>query len=202
MAERLTPPFLSYRDLRRRAGDFLRTHHRAATIPVPIEEIVEFQFRIDIIPVPGLQDAFEVDGFIASDLKTITVDAFMQKRRPGRYRFTLAHELAHAVLHRRIFMANRFRSIEEWKRFQRDMVESDRGWLEYQAYAFAGLVLVPAEPLLVEYQKALRVAARAGLSLQRAGEVARPYIANWLARRFDVSSQVIERRLEKDELWP
>jgi len=202
MADRLTPAYLSYRDLRRRAGDFLRTHHPTGAIPVPIEEIVEFQYNIDIIPVPGLQDAFEGDGFIASDLKSITVDAFMQKRRPGRYRFTLAHELAHAVLHRRIFVANRFRSVEEWKRFQRHMDESDRSWLEYQAYAFAGLVLVPAEPLLAEYQKALRVAGRAGLSLQKAGEVARPYIANWIARRFDVSAQVIEKRLEKDDLWP
>ena len=74
MADRLTPPILSYRDLRRRAGDFLRTHHPAGTIPVPIEEIVEFRYR---------------------------------------------------------------------KRFQRDLDEADRGWLEYQAYAFAGLILVP-----------------------------------------------------------
>ena len=202
MADRLTPPILSYSDLRRRAGDFLRTHHPAGTIPVPIEEIVEFRYRMDIIPVPGLQDAFEVDGFISSDLKTITVDASMQKHRPGRYRFTLAHELAHAVLHRRIFLANRFGRVEDWKRFQRDLDEADRGWLEYQAYAFAGLILVPTESLLAEYQKALRVAGRAGLSLQSAGEVARPYIANWLARRFDVSSQVVEKRLNKDDLWP
>lgn len=202
MADRLTPPILSYRDLRRRAGDFLRTHHPAGTIPVPIEEIVEFRYRMDIIPVPGLQDAFEVDGFISSDLKAITVDASMQKHRPGRYRFTLAHELAHAVLHRRIFLANRFGRVEDWKRFQRDLDEADRGWLEYQAYAFAGLILVPTEPLLAEYQKALRVAGRVGLSLQSVGEVARPYIANWLARRFDVSSQVVEKRLNKDDLWP
>jgi Zn-dependent peptidase ImmA (M78 family) len=115
---------------------------------------------------------------------------------------TLAHELAHAVLHRRIFLANRFGRVEDWKRFQRTLDEADRGWLEYQAYAFAGLILVPTEPLLAEYQKALRVAGRAGLSLQSAGEGARPYIANWLARRFDVSSQVIEKRLNKDDLWP
>ena len=202
MGGRLTPPILSYRDLRRRAGDFLRTHHPAGTIPVPIEEIVEFRYRMDIIPVPGLQDAFEVDGFISSDLKTIAVDASMQKHRQGRYRFTLAHELAHAILPRRIFLANRFGRVEDWKRFQRDLDEADRGWLEYQAYAFAGLILVPTESLLAEYQKALRVAGRAGLSLQSAGEVARPYIANWLARRFDVSSQVVEKRLNKDDLWP
>ncbi|MBI4574574.1 MAG: ImmA/IrrE family metallo-endopeptidase [candidate division NC10 bacterium] len=202
MPERFRPPFLSYDDLRRRAGDFLRTHHPAATIPVPIEEIIEFRYRIDIIPVPGLQEAFEVDGFISSDMKSITVDAFVYEHRPGRYRFTLAHELAHAVLHRRIFQAHRFRSIEGWKRFQREMDEEDRRWLEWQAYAFAGLVLVPADPLGAEYLKAVRAAARVGLSLQKVGEVARSYVADWLAGRFGVSAQVIERRLDKDELWP
>jgi len=113
MTEHLQPPFLPYDTLRRRAGDFLRTHHPEGSIPVPIEEIVEFRYRIDIIPVPGLQEAFEVDGFISSDLKAITVDSFVYERRPGRYRFTLGHELAHAVLHRRIYQAHQFRTTEE-----------------------------------------------------------------------------------------
>jgi len=194
MTEHLQPPFLPYDTLRRRAGDFLRTHHPEGSIPVPIEEIVEFRYRIDIIPVPGLQEAFEVDGFISSDLKAITVDSFVYERRPGRYRFTLGHELAHAVLHPRIYQAHQFRTTEEWKRFQREMDEQDRRWLEWQAYAFAGLILVPADPLRTEYQRAVR--------LTTAGEVARSYVADWLAKRFEVSAQVIEKRLEKDELWP
>lgn len=102
MPSSLRPSFLSYDDLRRRAGDFLRTHHPAGEIPVPIEEIVEFHLGMDIIPVSGLHDAFEADGDIAGDLKSITVDVFVFRRRPTRYRFTLAHEVAHAVLHRRI----------------------------------------------------------------------------------------------------
>ncbi len=202
MPGKLHPPILSYENLRRRARNFLQTYHPSGTIPVPIEEIVEFKYEIDIIPIPGLHDVFEVDGFISSNLKAITVDAFVYDRRPGRYRFTLAHELAHAVLHRRIYQAHRFRQVEDWKRFQRDMDEQDRGWLEWQAYAFAGLVLVPPDPLRDAYRKAVRAARKVGLSIQKVGEVARPYIAGWLARRFDVSSQVIEKRLEKDRLWP
>ena len=111
MAGSLDWPVRSYDDIRRRAADFLRTCHPAGTIPVPIEELVEFRYRIDIIPIPGLQGVFEVDRFISSDLKAITVDAFVYEHRPGRYRFTLAHELAHWVLHRRIFQAHRFRRV-------------------------------------------------------------------------------------------
>lgn len=70
----LHPPYLSYDDLRRRARDFLQTYHPSGSIPVPIEEIVEFEYEIDIIPVPGLHNAFEVDGFISSDLKALTVE--------------------------------------------------------------------------------------------------------------------------------
>ena len=201
MSAHLDPPVLSYADLRRRADDFLRMHHHRATIPVPIEEIIEFRLGIDIIPVPGLHAAFELDGFISSDLRSITVDEFVYRQRPARYRFTLAHEVGHAVLHRRIYTAHQFASVEDWKRFQREMDESDRGWLEWQAYAFAWLVLVPAEPLGREYRKAIAVAGRAGLSLQRVGEVAQLYIADWLGKRFAVSPEVVERRLRKDGIW-
>lgn len=201
MADSLDRPVLSYDDLRRRAEDFLQTYHPTGGIPVPIEEIVEFRFKIDIIPVPGLHEAFEVDGFISSDLKEITVDSFMYEHRPGRYRFTLAHEIGHVVLHRRIFEAHRFRRVQDWRRFIREMSEEDRGWLEWQAYAFAGLILVPSATLSSEYRKAARLAAKAGFPLQAAGDLARSYVAEWLAKRFNVSPQVIEKRVVKDGLW-
>jgi hypothetical protein len=198
----LRPPVLSYEDLARRADAFLQSHHPSGVVPIPIEEIVEFRYQIDIIPVPGLREAFEVDGFISSDLKAITVDQFIYERRPRRYRFTLAHELAHAVLHGRIYQAHRFRRVEDWKQFQLQMDEEDRRWLEWQAYAFAGLILVPAESLRDRYRRAIRAARNVGLSIDKAGDVARSYITDWLADRFDVSPQVIEKRLDKDKLWP
>jgi len=41
------------------AKSFLSTYNPSGTIPVPIEEVIEFQLQIDIIPVPGLKDTFE-----------------------------------------------------------------------------------------------------------------------------------------------
>jgi hypothetical protein len=103
--------------------------------------------------------------------------------------------------HRRFFAQARFSKVSEWKRFVSDLDEETHGWLEWQAYAFAGLNLVPGLPLKQRLDQACRVAVRKGLSPAQAGDVARLYIVSWLAKQFGVSSQVIEKRLDKDRLW-
>ena len=202
MASPLDIPRYSYETLRKRADNFLRTYNPKATIPVPIEEIIEFQFRMDIIPIPGLHQGYEVDGFISSDLSAISVDLFVYESRPGRYRFTLAHELGHAVLHRRVYEAAAFSTIKEWKRFVAEIDIQDYEWLEWQAYAFAGLILVPPVSLRKKLSDAVSRADASGLSVRKAGDVARQYVSAWLAKEFEVSSPVIEKRLDKDKLWP
>src|SRR3990170_5433471 len=92
-------PVYSYEDLRKKADEFLLKYHPSANIPVPIEEIVEFDFRINIVPVLGLQREFEVEGFTSGDLKNIYVDEYVYTDRITRFRFTLAHEMGHIVLH-------------------------------------------------------------------------------------------------------
>ncbi|MBI2478779.1 MAG: hypothetical protein HYV60_09140, partial [Planctomycetia bacterium] len=63
MAEDIKAPILSYDDLRRRADEFLTEHNPSRTVPVPIEEIIEFELGMDIVPTPGLHQFLEVDGF-------------------------------------------------------------------------------------------------------------------------------------------
>ena len=62
-------PIHSYEDLRKKADEFLAAYDPSGAIPVPIEEIVEFDFNINVVPVLGLQREFEVEGFTSSDLK-------------------------------------------------------------------------------------------------------------------------------------
>jgi hypothetical protein len=194
--------FLSHDDLRRRAREFLANHHPAATIPIPIEEIVEFVFRIDIIPTPGLHRVHDIDAFITSDLTSIYVDEFVYASRPGRYRFSLAHELAHAVLHRGIFQGLSFSSIAEWLTVVQQIPEKDYSWIEWQAYAFAGLVLVPEEALRAEFEKVEQTLAQHGLTLHNAySDAAKRSIAGDVSRVFEVSADVIEKRATKDHLW-
>ena len=101
------------------------------------------------------------------------MDAFVLQHRRRRYRFSLAHELAHHELHRPL------------------------------PNSFAGLVLVPAAELRREFAAAVKTARRAGLrDATLWSEAGKEHVARWLAAKFEVSEQVIERRLEKDGLWP
>ena len=107
-------PFLQYDDLRVRAEDFLSQYHLQRTIPVPIEAIIELQFGMDIVPMPGLGH-FDVVAYVSQDMNEIRVDEFVQRERPARYRFCLAHELSHKLLHADVFRELRFEDISGWK---------------------------------------------------------------------------------------
>ena len=191
-------PIYSYEDLRKKADNFLRTYNPTSTIPVPIEEIVEFEFGINIVPVLGLQREFEIDGFISSNLKNIYVDEYVYTDRINRYRFTLAHEIGHSVLHASVFRAHQFSSIDGWKEFTNFLPDADHRWLEYQGYAFAGLVLVPKEILAKQTEKWIRKIKGEGISLDQNLDFAWELITAHLGKVFQVSSSVIEKRLEKD----
>ena len=188
----------SYEDLRNKADAFLRTYNPSGAIPIPIEEIVEFDFDIDIIPVLALQREFEVEGFTSSDLKNIYVDEYVYTDYPNRYRFTLAHEIGHIVLHRNLYRENRFSSIAEWKEFINSITEEEHGWLEYQGYAFAGLILVPRENLIKHTNEWVKRIKGKGVSIKQNWDFAWELITAHLGKAFQVSSSVIEKRLDKD----
>lgn len=194
-------PRLSYEDLREAADRFLAEHGATDRVPVPIEEIVEFELGVNIIPLPGLHADHDTDGFLSADMTEISVDLYVFESRPARYRFTLAHEAGHIVLHSDALKAVAPASISDWKKFVRELPERDREWLEWQAYAFAGLVLAPRKPLAEAYREAVRVADEAGLDLERNADVARQYIATSIAKVFGVSGAVIEKRLVYDGTW-
>jgi Zn-dependent peptidase ImmA (M78 family) len=169
-------------------------------IPTPIEEIAEIKCALDIIPLPGMRELLEVDGFISSDLTCITVDQFVLERRVNRYRFTLAHEIGHWYMHRELYAELKFGSVNEWKQFHKEVDETDYNWLEYQAYAFAGLVLVPTGPLKSQFQSAANAAERIGFSRQSDPEAFFEYVTETLREVFQVSDAVIAKRLRSENL--
>jgi Zn-dependent peptidase ImmA (M78 family) len=178
----------------------LREFHAEGSIPTPIEEIAELECSLEIIPLPGLRDLLEADGFISSDLRCITVDQFVLERRLNRYRFTLAHELGHLYLHRDIYSELKFGSVEAWKQFQREVDETDYSWLEYQAYAFAGLVLVPTGHLKAQFRSAAEAAERVGFGRHDQPEAFLEYVYEVLRDVFQVSDAVVAKRIRYENL--
>ena len=198
MVNKIEIPYLSYEEICNHANDFLNKYHPSRKIPIPIEEIAEFQMGINIIPLPGLHRVLEVDGLILSNLSDLYVDEFVYNSRPGRYRFTLAHEIGHIVLHKNIYAKAKFGNMQEWKDFINSISDKDHSWLEYHAYTFGGLVLVPKEHLVEHTQHYVNYILNEGISLKETWDFAWDRIADQLAKDFEVSTQVIEKRLSKD----
>ena len=198
----ISVPYLSDHVLRHAAEEFLAAHHPSRKIPVPIEAIVEFQLRIDIIPIPGIHRAYDIDSMLSSDMQQICVDQAVFEDFPGRYRFSLAHEVGHLQLHAGIYSQLTFSDIAEWKNVICDKVgEKDYGKLEFQAYAFAGLILVPPSFLGERFRATIALAESKGLTVKTDSDVARDAVESYLSREFVVSRDVIRRRLAYDKLW-
>lgn len=45
-------PFFPYDEIRNHADHFLKQYHPSMEIPIPIEEIVEFQMGLNIVTIP------------------------------------------------------------------------------------------------------------------------------------------------------
>lgn len=148
MTHSLPIEYLSKTNIQSRANQFLDRYHQTGGIPIPIEEIIELQLKLDIIPVSGLSSLHGTEGFITSDMTEIYVDQDTQERVAKRYRFTLAHEMGHAVLHQKVYRELGVADCASWLRVQNEVENDDHYWLEQQANTFAGFVLVPTKALL------------------------------------------------------
>jgi Zn-dependent peptidase ImmA (M78 family) len=72
--------------------------------------------------------------------------------------------------------------------------------MEFQAFEFAGCVLVPRQPLLDLYQQAGRLAELHGIDLGELQDASLDYVAGWIVRRLEVSTEVVERRLRREDI--
>ena len=146
------PPVLSYHEVRTYAEEFLDDYHSDRSVPTPIEEIVEFDFEMAIIPIPGLKAEVGVDAFLASDLGSISVDEDVMTHFKFRYRFSLAHELGHHWIHDDLYQSVRVQTVTDWKAVQKE-IGNQHFFFEYQANSFAGLILVPHAALKARFTR-------------------------------------------------
>jgi hypothetical protein len=198
-------PFITIADIRRAVAEFRTRYWPQNTVPVDIFEIVEFELGIEIRTIFNLRESGDVDALLLGDLKTIAVDQndFLNDRAQNRLRFSIAHEIGHLVLHKDTFSKIKYSSIDEWIAFFQKILEDQYAWIEQHAYEFAGRLLVPREKLVEKLNDAVALAKSSGFDAwDSSGDSTRQFIAHGIAKHFEVSDQVIERRLIRENLWP
>jgi hypothetical protein len=142
-------------------SDFGHDAHSKVLQPVPIEELVEFYFDLQLCwePIDHLDDGGVVlAALLPLDRRIVLNESRRElfERKPGTYHFTLAHELGHWVLHTR-----------ETPYVLRNKESGPEAVLrpaeEVQADLFAGCLLMPS-PALVRAVSQLKRMGRIHLS--------------------------------------
>lgn len=199
--------FIHKSEIKKYAYSFLDEFYPEKTIPIPIDLIAEKR-GIDIVPLPGLCSDYEIDAFISKDLLTISVDQHIMMNVDTRYRFSVAHELGHSVLHKKYYSEFHPQNPNEWKRFYCDLKKQDHNYLEYQAYAFASYVLIPDYDLIDRFSGTLEEvlpriekAKAGGLQKKDYLEYVIDTIATDIARPYNVSQQAMCKRLSQDNIY-
>jgi len=198
-------PVISRMQVQAEADKFRERFWPSGTIPVNINEIVEFDLAMDIRSIQGLRESSDIDALLLGDLKTIVVDRdiYMDDRMQNRLRYSLAHEIGHKMLHPDLYKNISHKSVDDWARFFESIPEDQYSWIEQHAYEFAGRLLVPVDSLTLNLEQAVQKAEQSGfVAWDASGDAAREYIASSLCRIYGVSSQVISKRIVREGLWP
>jgi hypothetical protein len=136
-------PYRSDDELKEEARKFLASYNPENTVPVPIEHIADYALGISILPTKDLERVWGIDAFINSRLDTIVIDYWAYMNQEARSRFSIAHEIAHKVLHADIYEQLEIEDEKSYLHFQENGNLTGKGSMEYQAYCFAGYVVLP-----------------------------------------------------------
>jgi len=72
----LNVPYLNDESIALAADSFLKQND-LTSIPIDIEHIIESNYHMDIVLLPDLQMAFDIEGFSTSSNKAILPDLFI-----------------------------------------------------------------------------------------------------------------------------
>jgi hypothetical protein len=198
--------FFSYEEIRRIADDYASRHCLGNEVPVDIDRLVDNILGINVIPFPSLFRSFEVNAFISNDFRKIYVDEYLYLNLEPQYRFTLAHELGHMVLHSEYFRQFKIDNLTSYVDFVADVSEDEYKLIETQANHFAGLFLVPAAALREHFLEQAKDIMRF-ISSRYKGQrrdnylgTALELISQKLSPIFNVHYHPIQIRIERDGL--
>lgn len=208
----IKPSRLTWNTIRSIVEEFRNKHiDPVDTIPIPIHKVIEFKLGLDIQPIFGLKDRADTEGFLQSNLTTISVDSktYLDDRYKFRLNFTLAHEVGHYILHAEQYKKMKFASTKEFIEFQQSFNEESLEWFEKQANEFAGRLLVPVHKLkeLIgaeeNYCTQLTEKLKSGkedLSNKEIESFVLDSLSSRIYKKFEVSKEVVKRRIRTENL--
>jgi len=190
-------PELSLGDIQSAVETVIGKHHPTRSLPIPIEEIVEFNLGINIVSVENLHKKFGVDAFTSGDGKDIFVEdsLYSDLNHLRRYRFTLAHELGHIDLHGGFYKDKTFYGPDDWSKHLAEIDAAEHQLFEAQADRFGGMLLVPRKQLEVEIDL---LTSGSGLSGDPFAKSQQQMCE--LANRFQVSESCMYVRITQEKL--
>jgi len=195
-------PFLRKEEIWERADTLRNQNVSGQSFPVDVLGMAEFDLGLELVPAYGLRQQCDTEAILLGDLKTILVDkeSFTNPKQEYRLRFSVAHEIGHLVLHGDVYDKIRPPSADAWLNFISELPEDQYSFLEYHANEFAGRLLVPPDRLRVDLAAAIKRAE--GLGFRDWNETALGFLAAHICKPFNVSADVIARRLRNEKLWP
>jgi hypothetical protein len=172
-----------------------------ATGAIELEEIMELDLRVEIVPETNLlhRTGGRV-GSLSANGREIRVDAAFQSGDPREYRSFLAHELAHRRLHMKLVPGRKFVTREAFVSFHELLDTALGSDLEYEARRFGAYLLMPKSEMLLVFKQAVDV-ARDRFSGDVHSGPARMFAEKLLADHFGVSEARIAIRAGELELW-
>ena len=184
-------------EIERRAGEVLRRAYPegAPEAAVDIEWVVETSEGLEIVPVPELRRRWLIDGMLCcyrSGGYCVIVDGSLLDRRPTRYRFTLAEELGHFILHANCLP--KVRSVEEGVRAYHQLDNWRRA--DRNARRFAAAVLMPMATFIPAVERVYRAVVRT--TGFEDPEAIRRYMISFAAREFEVSAEAVGYRFREN----
>lgn len=178
-----------------------------AHLPVDVFTLAEIELQLDIIPFDDLYEKYERDAALIQDFSGLYVDAeayIIWEKGPRwkqrRLRFSVAHELGHYVLHREIAAGIEFKTFDDFARWTNGN-QGQQYTIEQEANEFAGRLLVPPARLQAAFDQ-FAPGAKNILPNWFTSPDLRHGFAESARRIFEVNTQVIETRLDREGIWP
>ena len=178
--------YLKYEKIKSVADKFLAEHWPPGEIPADIERIVELGLHPRIAP-----------AFLTVDRSTIFADQVQYDSYAEKYRFSIAHEVGHYILHSEYYDHLPFTDIAGYKKWRLSADPEMVSRFEVQGNLFAELVLMPGAQLLRVCKQVVKDRAD---ELRGPGTDVWPYLAKDVAPEFKVSPQAASIRIQNGKI--